>query len=185
MNHTQPSGNFGALLSGLIRIMRTRPYNHLWLLLALLLAGQSLLPASALAFVEMRCLNAPASAPACARVAVPVSGTSFACSQRVSMANCAEMPCCRARKMLPTPRRAALSAPTCLLSITPAVGERATLAPGHARWLLDAAPSLAPPASRAAAVVLLSPRSRRSLPAPGLFARLFSHLHGLRAPPVG
>lgn len=172
--------------------MRTRPYNHLWLLLALLLAGQSLLPASALAFVEMRCLNAPASAPACARVAVPVSGTSFACSQRVSMAHCTEMACCRVNAMprmscraQPVSPRAALSAPTCLVSVTPAVGERATLAPGHARGLLDAAPSLAPPASRAAAVVLLSPRSRRSLPAPGLFARLFSHLHGLRAPPVG
>ena len=169
--------------------MQRRPHKFI-LFLALLLTGQSLLPAAALAQVSMRCAGAPASSAACAQdtvlsadpAVVSKHFAGLACCR--AMSHCASMALSVHRSATPM-SRASLTAPRCLLSVSILSTKPAMLGRQTHRWLLLAAPALAPPVVRS---VSLSPVSLPKIQlAPVSFAlppSVLTHLHGLRAPPA-
>ena len=166
-----------------------RSQKDVWLFCALLLLVQSLLPASAVALVSIRCVGMPANAPACAQSVIPVEDTT------VTETHLASMSCCRhmdGQSSMSSglhiadlsPRPPVLSAPTCLVTVSPLSSERAVPNTNVRQWMLNASPSLAPPAASpvpfplCTAVVILPVRTF-DLPPSQL-----THSHGLRAPPT-
>ena len=192
--------------------MRVRFYKFGILLLALLLAASPLVPAPGRAEAQMRCPGAsPQSAP-CARIELPASGLTEKQVYSKLMACCRSMQSDSKQsdskqsdsKMMQscpmqhfawvtalhhsiqeaTFHRGTLSARRCLVSIRVSTVPT-TLAAPRARWLLTAAPALAPPEAAQALVLLVRP----ACPAfwtysPVLSLHAAPCLHGLRAPPV-
>jgi len=168
--------------------MVRRSQKTVWLFCVLLLLVQSLLPASAVALVSVRCVGAPADTPSCAQSVVPVEDTT------VAETHMALMPCCRhmdgqsSLSDCPHAKLASasstLSAPTCLVTVSPLSTERAVSTTNVRQWMLNASPSLAPPAAPpvllavCTSVVSLQVYTFDIPPSPP------SHSHGLRAPPV-
>jgi len=172
--------------------MQRRPYKLIWLLLALLFAGQSLLPVAALAEISVRCVGAPASSAPCAHGTFALADTAaitkhfagLACCRM--MANCPTMPAdgC-APTSAPVSRGFLVSAPKCLVSVSLLNPKATTLSPQAHRWLLLSSPSLAPPAARPVAVTLSAPSAVTFSTAPfHLPPSVSTHAHGLRAPPA-
>lgn len=159
-----------------------------WLFCALLLLVQSLLPASAVALVSIRCVGMAADAPSCTQAVIPVADTAVAGTHLASMS------CCRHRNgqssmsgcKTPDPPSPpfALSAPTCLVTVSSLSTERALSTASIRQWMLNACPALAPPAASpvhfplCAAVILLPVCFCDLPPSPP------THSHGLRAPPT-
>lgn len=162
---------------------------NVWLFCALLLLVQSLLPASAVAYVSVRCVGTPAIAPDCAQSLIPVEDTTVAETHLASMSCCRHMDGQGSMSGCPhtaglSPRPFALSAPTCLVTVSPLSTERALSNTSVRQWMLNASPSLAPPAASLVQFPLCTV-------APILPVRTFdlppsqlTHSHGLRAPPV-
>ena len=172
--------------------MRHQPYKCMTFLLALLFAASSWMPMPARAEAQMRCAGvSPNSAP-CARAELPAPGLTDTQVYRRLMACCRSMrggcPMMRDCPMRPSAQvashRSNLSAPRCLVSIR-AVSVPVNLAAPRTRWLLTAAPALAPPAT--VQTVVLPTLS--SIPpywtySPVLSPHASPHQHGLRAPPA-
>jgi len=171
--------------------MQRRPYKLIWLVLALLFAGQSLLPVAALAEISVRCVGAPASSEPCARMVVSLAGRQTIASRLSIMPCCRNMVSCRSmamgcdRNAGVVPRVAAvLAAPKCLITVSPLSTTSTAAVPNVHRWLLHSAPALAPPAVGPVAVGLHYSTVFPLLPASFSFSpRLLSASHGLRAPP--
>ncbi len=171
--------------------MRQRPYKLIWLLLALLFAGQSLLPLAALAEISVRCVGAPASSKPCARMVVSPADRQTIASRLSVMPCCRNMVSCRSMAVgcdhntgVVSRVASVLTAPKCLLTVNPLGTTSAVSVPSLHRWLLHSAPALAPPAARPVAVSL--PRVSISPLRPASFSlspRLLTASHGLRAPP--
>lgn len=160
-----------------------------WLFCALLMLVQSLLPASAVALVSVRCVGAPAYAPSCAQSVIAVEDTTVAGTHLASMSCCrhldgqSSMSGCRDTTGL-SPRLSALSAPTCLITVSPLSTERAVSTTSVRQWMLNAPPSLAPPVASPVlpslcTAVVIPPVRPFDLPPSQL-----THSHGLRAPPA-
>lgn len=170
-------------------MMVRRSQKNVWLFCALLLLVQSLLPASAVALVSVHCVGMPANAPACAQSVIPVEDSAVAGMHLASMSCCRHMNGQSSMSGCPhtadlSPRPSMLSAPTCLVTVSPLSTERALSNTSVRQWMLNASPSLAPPAKSlvqfplcTAAVIL--PVRTFDLPPIQL-----THLHGLRAPPA-
>lgn len=172
--------------------MRHRPYKCVTLLLALLLAASSWVPMPGRAEAQMRCAGASPNSAPCVRTELPAGLTQKQVYGRL-------MACCRSRRggcamsqdcpMRPSAQataahRSSLSARRCLVTVRVATFPTALTA-RRDRWLLTAAPALAPPASAQA----LSLSVRPSLPtfwtySPVLSPHIAPHQHGLRAPPA-
>lgn len=176
--------------------MPKRPHKFVWLLLALLLGAQTLVPAAASAEAQMRCMDAAASSRPCARVPLPASGltpqkayTALMACCRMAKSGCAMRQGCPAthgpQTVGTSPRRAVLSMSRCLVTIRVVPLSRVSVAPRRAKWLLAAAPALAPPAVPAPSdrfAVVTEPH-----PSPLASAHPLRHLpclNGLRAPPA-
>lgn len=173
--------------------MRRRTYKPVWLLLALLFAGQSLLPVAALAQVSMRCVGAPASSAPCAQATVVATDSAAITKPFSRLACCRTMPNCpgmaapaSVSQAVSRPVRGfSLVASNCLVSVSLFNTKPATLGPQAQRWLLLSAPVLAPPAVHAVSVVLdappavVFPEASFRLP-----PSISTHAHGLRAPPA-
>lgn len=172
--------------------MQRRPYKLIWLLLALLFAGQSLLPVAALAEISVRCVGAPASSAPC------VHGT-FALTDKAAITkHFAGIVCCRMMANCPTmaadgcgpttapvSRGPSVSAPKCLVTVNLLNARPTTASLQAQRWLLLSSPSLAPPAVRPAPITLSTPSAVQSSTAPfHLPPSVSTHAHGLRAPPA-
>ena len=169
--------------------MVRRSQKIVWLFCALLLLAQSLLPASAVALVSVRCVGTPADAPACAQSVIPVEDTTVAGTHLASMSCCRHMDGQSSVSGCPhtagfSPRPSALSAPTCLVTVSPLSTERAVSTTSIRQWMLNASPSLAPPIASpvlsplCTAVVILPVRLFDLLPSQ------LTYSHGLRAPPA-
>ncbi len=177
----------------IIVILRRRCYRNLWLLTALFLLAQALSPMAALAEVSVRCLGASSPMP-CARAVLPVADGVSATLHTAEMSCCRTMPHCRMRPALmsacvhasPVPSsRVTVSAPECLVSITPlTVRDTACVTPAGHHWLLHAAPALAPPALASLSVPLaVASLFAFPLPFDSPPPALPITSHGLRAPP--
>ncbi len=172
--------------------MRHRPYKYMTLLLALLITASSWVPMPGRAEVQMRCAGASPHATPCARAELPaagliekqVYGKLMSCC-RSMRGGCAMSQGCPMRSSTQAAaHRSSLSTRRCLVSIRVATVPTTLTAP-RARWLLTAAPALAPPLS---AQVVEMP-AHRSLCAfwtysPVLSPHAAPNLHGLRAPPI-
>ncbi len=169
--------------------MRLRKHNSAWLLCALLLALQSLLPASAMASISVRCVGAASETPACAQAVMPISETSGVGTYLAPMSCCRHMhgvcPMTGASQMGISPYPTKLSALPCLVLVSSLNIERPAAATVSVRrWMLVAPPALAPPA----ATNVPDPFEVAALPC----VRLSIHpplspsadSHGLRAPPA-
>jgi len=178
--------------------MQHRSLKPFWLFLALLFAGQSLLPLAAFAEVSVRCVGAPASSKPCAQGVFAVPG-------RADIAKRFEvLPCCRHMTGCPTMARclqtaaaanlrgsaAALPAraffwfaPKCLVSIRLLNTKPASLASQSPRRLFQSSPALAPPVLPTAPVALIIAITAFIPNTINLPASLSTHSHGLRAPP--
>ncbi len=173
--------------------MRHRPYKFMTFFLALLLTVSAWGPMSGRAEAQMRCVGAsPRSAP-CARAELPAVGLTekqvygtlmFCCRSRRS--GCAMMQDCPMRHTASNQvvHRSTFSARRCLVSIRVATVPTTLVLP-RARWLLTAAPGLAPPIM-AQALVLPAQSSRPTFwtYSPVLSPHAAPHLRGLRAPPA-
>lgn len=159
-------------------IKSPRRHNLLWLVPALLLLAQSLLPVTAFADVSMRCAGMAVATP-CARMTVSLT------SPRALASLLSQMPCCRAQLSCPMTAQSTqfhLSSGHCLVTVQTRATSRAALMPSSHRWLLRHAPALAPPAlprfsPAAPASVSLSAFHTADFSPPAVSA------HGLRAPP--
>lgn len=174
--------------------MNRRPYKPnklIWFLLALLFAGQSLLPVAALAEISVRCIGAPASAAPCAHGTFALIDTASITKHFSALACCRTMVNCPtmaaggfSHTSVPVSRGSAMSPPKCLVSIN-LLNARPT-APSlqvH-RWLLLTSPALAPPAARPASIAVSTPSSIQFSTVPfHLPPSVLTHAHGLRAPP--
>ena len=156
--------------------MRARHYKWVWLFCALLLAFQSLLPVSAMAFVSVHCVGASATAPACAEAVLPVVDTMGA---RTYLA---PMSCCLHSSRTSDP--ITLSAPTCLVTVNPLNTERASAILSVRQWMLNASPALAPPANSHTLFPVIRIVALVFKPVSHLPHSRFVLSHGLRAPPV-
>ncbi len=164
-------------------------------MMALVFMLQTLVPTWALAEVSVRCVGAPAASAPCMKVVLPVG------HDATSHFKCADMSCCRnaaslmkACKMAMSgdpgmtmqrqANTAALSAPKCLISIKPLTSPQSAATNMH-RWLLKAAPALAPPAitHKIASPTALSNKVARRQTIP-LLPTFSMASHGLRAPPL-
>jgi len=172
--------------------MQRRLYKPFWLFLALLFAGQALLPVSSLAEVRVRCVGASASAKPCAQGLFVVADMAHIARRF------AGLPCCRNMKVADCPSRAirvhhagrlaALSlrdSPSrCLVTIHAFRTGNAVAALPARLWLLRSAPAQAPPAFPP---VLFPGLTEAAFPAaPTAFilpSCSFFALHGPRAPP--
>ncbi len=170
-------------------MMMRRSQKNVWLFCALLLLMQSLLPASAVALVSVHCVGMPANAPACAQSVIPVEETAVAETHLASMSCCRHMGGQSSMSGCPhtvdlSPRLAALSAPTCLVTVSPLSTERAVPNTSVRQWMLNTSPSLAPPdaplvQSPLCTAMVLLPVRIFDLPPSQL-----THSHSLRAPPA-
>lgn len=170
--------------------MQRRRYNFIWLFLALIFMGQSLLPVATLAEISVRCVSAPAASVPCAHMVVSLNDRKTIASRLSRLACCRNMIACRLMasgceaKVSAAPRQAfALSAPKCLITISSTTAPNAVMMPNGHKWMLHSSPALAPPAIYAA--VVLHPAIISSDPhVPfSLSPRLLTASHGLRAPP--
>ena len=178
--------------------MKRRNNILIWLVTVLAIVIQTAVPYSALADVTVRCNGAPASAIPCAHAIVPMNGMADSPTQ------CPSMVCCRRQaipmracheKMAMSPGAAqgmtpsasqAISAPKCSIAIRPLGTSVPIVSSRIHRWMLDASPSTAPPASGYAidrlsddvAAIISRPQSHALAP------RRPSATHGLRAPPA-
>ncbi len=188
------------LIRGLVgydrTIMPQRPHKFLWLLLALLLSVQPLVPTAAYAEAQMRCAGMATSSRPCARIPISTNGLTapkayialMACCH-LAKSGCAMhqgCPAMRGSQIIGTsPRRAAFSTPRCLVTILASPASRAFLAPQRAKWLLAAAPALAPPTASAPFDCCPAATESQSHPRAAIFPpRLLPYLNGLRAPPA-
>lgn len=173
-----------------------------WLLLAVLLAVQSLLPTLASAEATMRCAGASPARRPCARIALPAAGVTPRTAYAALMACCrSKQDGCAMRQGCETMRRgcalrparhagstlspAVLAARRCLVSVRLLTASRSPLVRHHSRWLLIAPPALAPPVAPRPDTI--SPELICSLSGDNILALPSRHqpkLHGLRAPPV-
>ncbi len=180
------------------RVYRRLGYRGLGLFLALLLLAASVMPTTARAEAQMRCVGASSRSAPCAHADIPagltekqVYSTLMSCCRSMPH-GCAMKRGCpmQSQKMQSQEPMAShwtqglSSSRHCLVSVR-AVTVPTTLASSRARWLLTAAPALAPPAF---ALACLLP-SHSTLPAfrpdsPILPLLLAPRLHGLRAPPA-
>lgn len=165
----------------------------MWLLLALLFAGQSLLPVAALAQVSMRCVGALASSTPCAQGTFVTTDSAAITKRFARLACCRTMPNCppmaapaSVGQTAAVPARGfALVAPNCLVSVSLLNTKPAALGPQAKRWLLLSAPALAPPAIHPAPVALTAPAAVVFAEASfRLPPSVSTHSHGLRAPPA-
>lgn len=163
-------------------------------MLALILGVQSLAPAGASAQAFMRCAGASPSSPPCARAALPVAGL------MTREAGDALMVCCRmdkaksatgqgcpmgAVRAARASRGAGVAAPCCLVSVVLTPSSSAPPALHRFRWLLGAAPTLAPPAASAPGTwYVTSAAPLFWADTPTLLPLALSSSHGLRAPPA-
>lgn len=172
--------------------MKRRPYKFIWLLLALLFAGQALLPVAALAEISVRCVGAPASSAPCAHGTFALADTAainkhfarLACCQM--MANCPKMAAGGCGLISPPVSRGfSMSAPQCLVTVNLLNARSTTFSPQAHRWLLLSSPSLAPPVACPAPVTPSEPSAVRfSTASFHLPPSVSTHAHGLRAPPT-
>lgn len=170
-------------------MMLRRSQKNVWLFCALLLLVQSLLPSSAVALVSVHCVGMPTNAPACAQSVIPVEETTVAGTHLAAMSCCRQMGGHSSMSGCPhtadlSPRPSMLSAPTCLVTVSPLSTERALSNTSVRQWMLNASPSLVPPTASlvqfplCTAVVIL-PVCTFDLPPSQL-----TDSHGLRAPPA-
>ena len=157
-----------------------------WLLCAFLLLTQSLLPASALAYVSVRCAGAEANAPVCAQLLVPQ--TSPAGTFPAPMSCCRHMTrhCTLAGMagIVPILTLSSVSALPCLVTITPLTSEQPASASTVRLWMLGTSPAHAPPIAPGVASFPLTTSMRLRLPLRNFPKLLCSLSHGLRAPPT-
>ena len=173
--------------------MRHRSYKFMTFFLALLLALTAWLPMPGRAEAQMRCPGASSQSAPCAHTELPAAGLTekqvygrlMACC-RSMRSDCNMMQGCPMTHSAQVAKlhRVALSARRCLVSIRVSTVPT-TLAAPRARWLLTAAPALAPPVMAQALVLPI----RTSCPAfwtysPVLSPHAAPQLHGLRAPPA-
>jgi hypothetical protein len=156
---------------------------------ALIVALQTVFPAVALAEVSMRCAGMPASS-SCAKEVLPVTNT--------EKANFANMPCCRhmaaMRQACPMDmaigsvqmpvKVMTVSSPKCLISINPLSSSQPVVIRSVHKWLLNAAPALAPPSNFYSLTSFTTIIIARQPQPNSLALAHFALSHGLRAPPV-
>lgn len=173
--------------------MRHRSYKFMTFFLALFLAVSAWIPMPGHAEAQMRCAGASLHSAPCAHAELPAAGLTekqvydrlMACC-RSMQGGCAMMQGCPMRQSTrnTASHRLALSARRCLVSIR-VYTVPTTLAAPRARWLLTAAPALAPPMMEQALALPV----RTSCPTFWTYSPVFSpqaepHQHGLRAPPA-
>ena len=166
--------------------MTHRRHNLLWLILALTLTLQAVVPSIALAQVSVRCEG---STLTCARVIVPADAASPA------HIKCMDMTCCRHMSKMPgchmsmdmlagTSPSTSMAQPRCLISVTPVGSTQPASKIALHRSLLVTAPSTAPPSTVAIVIPRpLSTSTARASSSPHRSSH-FTRSHALRAPPV-
>ncbi len=172
--------------------MRRTSYKPIWLLLALLFAGQLLLPVAALAEISVRCVGAPASSASCAHGTFALADTAAITKHFSGLACCRMMANCPTMATggcgptsAPVSHGFSVSAPKCLVTVNLLNARSTPLSPQAHRWLLLSSPSLAPPAIRPAAVIpSASSAVSFSTASFHLPPSVSTHSHGLRAPPA-
>ena len=170
--------------------MQRRSYKLILFFLVLLFTGQSLLPAATLAQVSMRCVGAPVSSAPCAQDTIVSTDSAMTAKHFSGLACCRAMSHCPLmalgiHKSSTTFSNLSVTAPGCLISVSLLNTKSATLGPQAHRWLLLAAPALAPPAVQSVSnfPVFLS-KIQFSTVFFALPPSVSTHSHGLRAPPV-
>lgn len=168
--------------------MVRRSQKTIWLFCVLPLLVQSFLPVSAVALVSVRCVGARTDSPPCVQSMIPVGDSAAAGTHLASM------PCCRHKGGQSSTKGcphaiidgsfSALSAPTCLVTISPLSAERAVATTSARRWMLNASPCLAPPTVSPNLLLLFN----TVLPSPvdifDLPPNYLTDSNGLRAPPI-
>lgn len=172
--------------------MQRYPHKIILVLLSLLLVGQSLLPAAALAEVSMRCRGASLSSKPCAQAALVAADAATITKHFAGLACCKDMVDCPAmiasgqgygpQNTLPSYAIVA-STSKCLVSVSLLDTKPATLGPQAHQWLLNSAPALAPPVVRPAVPLSLAAAIRFSPVSFDLLPRAGVRSHGLRGPP--
>ncbi len=165
-----------------------RQHKWFWLFCVLLMAFQSFLPTSAVAFVSVRCVGAPSTAPDCAQAIVPVADTNRAGTYLAPLSCCRHMhggcPMTNDLSTRRTPRSVTLSVFPCLVTVNPLNTERSAATISIRQWMLAASPALAPPALGCVLPQIDSAAVSHSLFVSRLAFSPPPASHGLRAPPV-
>jgi hypothetical protein len=168
--------------------MSRRLQPAVWMLCALLLLAQSVLPASAMALVSMRCVGMPVTAHACAEAVLPVAETTHAETYLAPMSCCRHMhsdcPLMGVGQAETALHPAVLSALPCRVSVTPLNNEQPVAITGMRQWMLTASPAMAPPRIMPVVPVLGASTRIRSTLSYSIPPDRFTRSHGLRAPPV-
>ncbi len=175
--------------NGYDKAMRPRRFHKIaWLLSALLLLSQALLPVSAVAFVSVRCAGVPVSLPACAEAMLPAPDSTAVGTRPAAMSCCLHMSshCAMMGSLqaMPSAQAAVQATPPCVVSVSIAGSGQPAAVKSVRPWAFPAAlalvsPAAMPPLRSSSPAAVLPPAPSCVLPPSRL-----ADAHGLRAPPL-